>query len=208
MSGRLKQIAGGTMCKLEINFFDQNRAGVGITAYLFDIRELDIIRFFGMFLSKILFTLGQCSTSSALLLNVYDHFCVMANSIEEDGKVPRINVLDEGQSITDSDETPQRIYRSQFYGTNELDRDVDISMPLGKETYYAPAAVMFFLQYLLKHLSDRGVQTMLVYMKHVLDYFLHIGELGSLRAGREADQYALNMMLTVDGGSDHGQGMM
>lgn len=208
MGGRLKQIAGGTMCKLEINFFDQKRAGVGITSYLFDIRELDIIRFFGMFLSKILFTMGQCSISSALLLKVYEHFCLMANKALEDGKVPRISVLEQDQLITDSDEIPQRIYRSQFYGTNNLDRDIDISMPLGGESYYAPAAVMFFLQYLLLNLSDRGLQMMLVYMKHVLDYYLHIGEFGRLRAGTEADQYALNMMLTVDGGSDHGQGMM
>ncbi|MGI6436265.1 MAG: hypothetical protein ACOX0F_13110 [Syntrophomonadaceae bacterium] len=208
MGGIFKQIAGGTMCKLEINFFDQKRAGVGITAYLFDVRELDVIRFFSMFLSKILFTLGQCSTSSALLLNVYDYFCAMANNRLEDGRVPRVNVLEKDQLLTDSDETPQRIYRSQFYGTNDLDRDIDISMPLGEENYYAPAAVMFFLQYLLLNLSDKGVQMMVVYMKHVLDYYLHIGEYSKLRAGSEADQYALNMMLTVDGGSDHGQGMM
>ena len=27
-------------------------------------------------------------------------------------------------------------------------------------------------------------------MKHVLDYYLHIGDYGKLRAGYEADQYA------------------
>ncbi len=208
MGGRLKQIAGGAMCKLEINFFDQKRAGLGITAYLLDIRELDVIRFFGMFLSKILFTLGQCSTSSALLLKVYEHFCEIANSLQRDGEVASISVLEEDQFITDSNETPQRIYRSQFYGTNELDRDIDISMPLGEENYFAPAAVMFFLQYLLSHLSEKGVQTMVVYMKHVLDYYLHIGEYARLRAGKEADQYALNMMLAADMGTDHGHGLM
>ena len=41
-----KQQSGGTMCRLEINFFDRHRAWVGITAYIFGIRELDIIRFF------------------------------------------------------------------------------------------------------------------------------------------------------------------
>ena len=40
---------------------------------------------------------------------------------------------------------------------------------------------------------------MVSYMKHVLDYYLHIGDYGKLRAGYEADQYALNMLLTVDG---------
>ena len=37
--------------------------------------------------------------------------------------------------------------------------------------------------------------------EHVLDYYLHIRDYGKLRAGYEADQYALNM-LTVDGGRD------
>ena len=40
---------------------------------------------------------------------------------------------------------------------------------------------------------------MVSYMKHVLDYYLHIRDYGKLRAGYEADQYALNMLLTVDG---------
>lgn len=144
MGGVFKQLSGGTMCRLEINFFDRQRAWVGITAYISGIRELDIIRFFAMFLAKILFTLGKTNTANALLLNVYDYFCAMANYPLDDGSVARINVLDDNQRLVDSDEPPQRIFRSQFYGTNELDRDIDISLPLGEENYYAPAAVMFF----------------------------------------------------------------
>lgn len=208
MGGVFKQLSGGTMCRLEINFFDRYRAWVGITAYIFGIRELDVIRFFSMFLAKILFTLGKCSTANALLLNVYDYFCAMANYPLDDGSVARINVLNENQRLVDSDEPPLRIYRSQFYGTNELDRDIDISMPLGEENYYAPAAVMFFLQYLLLNLSDKGVQVMVSYMKHILDYYLHIGDYSKLRAGYEADQYALNMLLTVDGGSEPDPNLM
>ena len=68
----------------------------------------------------------------------------LANYPLDDGSVARINVLDDNQRLVDSDEPPQRIFRSQFYGTNELDRDIDISLPLGEENYYAPAAVMFF----------------------------------------------------------------
>ena len=67
---------------------------------------------------------------------------------------------------------------------------------------------MFFLQYLLINLSDKGVQVMVSYMKHVLDYYLHIGDYGKLRAGYEADQYALNMLLTVDGGRDPDPNLM
>lgn len=208
MGGTFKQISGGTMCRVEINFFDRERAWVGITAYLFDIKELDVIRFFAMFLAKILFTLGNCSNSSALLLNVYDHFMAMANYPLEDGSVARITVLEKDQQLVDSNEPPQRIYRSQFYGTNALDRDIDISMPLGQENHFAPAAVMFFLQYLILNLSDKGMQMMVSYMKYVLDYYLHIGDYGKLRAGFEADQYALNMLLTVGGDRDPGQGMM
>lgn len=208
MGGTFKQISGGTMCRVEINFFDRERAWVGIIAYLFDIRELDVIRFFAMFMAKILFTLGNSNTASALLLNVYDHFVAMANYPLEDGSVARINVLQKGQKMVDSNEPPQRIYRSQFYGTNALDREIDLSMPLGEENHFAPAAVMFFLQYLLLNLSDKGVRLMVSYMKHVLDYYLHIGDYGKLRAGFEADQYALNMLLEAGGERDPNPGLM
>ncbi len=208
MGGTFKQISGGTMCRLEINFFDRDRAWVGIIAYLFDIRELDVIRFFALYLAKILFTLGNSNTASALLLNVYDHFMAMASYPLPDGSVARIQVLQKEQKLEDSNEPPQRIYRSQFYGTNDLDREIDISMPLGEESYYAPAAVMFFLQYLILNLSDKGLQMMVSYMKHVLDYYLHIGDYAKLRAGWEADQYALNMLLAASSDSDPNPGLM
>ena len=115
MGGVFKQLSGGTMCRLEINFFDRQRAWVGITAYISGIRELDIIRFFAMFLAKILFTLGKTNTANALLLNVYDYFCAMANYPLDDGSVARINVLDDNQRLVDSDEP-----RSASFARNSM----------------------------------------------------------------------------------------
>ena len=80
-------------CRLKSTSLTGIGPQVGITAYIFGIRELDIIRFFAMFLAKILFTLGKYDTANALLLNVYDYFCAMDNYPLDDGSVARINVL-------------------------------------------------------------------------------------------------------------------
>ena len=61
----------------------------------------------------------------------------------------------DNQRLVDSDEPPQRIFRSQFYGTNELDRDIDISLPLGEENLLCTGCGDVFLQYLLINLSDK-----------------------------------------------------
>lgn len=187
--------SGGAMCKLEIYFYDGGGVWIGLNAYIDGVREIDIVRFFGLYLSKILFMMGQQSTSSALVLNVYDFLHAMSSNVREDGTVPRLSILEDHQIMTEELPNPKKRFRSQFYGTDAVNREIDISMPLGEESGYGAESVMSFLQYLIINLSEKGMHLLLSYMKHVIDYYFEIGGYNKYRSGFQADQYALNMLL-------------
>lgn len=187
--------AGGSICKLDIHFYDAGIVWVGLTAYLDGIREVDIIRFFGLYLSKILFMVGEKSTASALALNVFDYLHAMAGNVREDGTIPRLSVLEDLQMTSEEGPNPRKRFRSQFFGTDAVNREIDISMPLGEEEEFGALSVMCFLQYLIINLSEKGMHILVSYMKHVIDYYFEIGGYHKLRSGFEADQYALNMLL-------------
>lgn len=190
-----REQVGGCLCKLNIYFYNQQTAWVEIQSQISYVSELDQIRFLGLYISKILYHYGRNETVTALIFYIYNLVQLIMEKSIDLNNLSAINILDQGQSLIRLDDRPQKIYRSQLYGLNAIDREIDINCPTGDEDIYSPLSVRFFSQYLILNLSNQGFHTMVIYLKYLFDYFLLTGDYKRLNSSRESDLYALNSLI-------------
>lgn len=190
-----KQV-GGALCKVKIDFYSQDTAWVEFEQLVGYVSEFDQIRFFGLYLAKTLYHFNLNSEVTALISYMYGFLNLMVKETNDPENMPRLNILEQNQSLAKLDKHPFRTYRAQFYGLNGLDREIDTCYPTGQELVFAPLSVIFFLQHLIFHLSNNGLYTLLVYLSQLIHYFIFTGDYTRLNSSRDSDLYALNSLIS------------
>ena len=74
-------------------------------------------------------------------------------------------------------------------------RLAELTLPLGDEGHYYPAAVIFFMQYLLKTLWDPSVFFLMLVLGGVMEYYEKIGKTNDLKALTNAPAYGFSTAL-------------
>lgn len=151
-------------------------------------RERDAIQLFSLTLVKILLLLGE-NKQAPLLLDYLQK--VMGDTVTPKG-LQRPAILGPGQKLLEElPETPKKTMRLALRQEEES-RLAVLDLQPGEEGLYYPVTVVFYLQYLLKTLSDPSLFFLMLVMGGLMEYYEKIGKTTDLQALTAGPAYAFS----------------
>jgi hypothetical protein len=154
-------------------------------------KERDVLQLFSLTLVKVLFLMGE-NKHAPMLLDYMQK--VMADTGTPKG-LSRPTILGPDQKLLSKiPEEPQRLMVLRLIQEDDA-RLAELSLPLGDEGHYYPAAVVFFMQYLLKTLSDPSIFFLMLVLGGVMEYYEKIGKTNDLKALTNAPAYGFSTAL-------------
>jgi hypothetical protein len=159
-------------------------------------RERDVIQLFSLTFVKVLFLLGENKQAPMLLQYVQ---AAMGDTVTPKGLF-RPTIMGQGQMLLDT--LPEKIETTAVIKLiqEEETRTVELVMPLGEEGHFYPATAIFFLQYLIRTLSDSSLFFLMLVLGGVMEYLEKIGKTNDLKALSAAPVYGFSTaMRYIDG---------
>ncbi|HEY5038030.1 MAG TPA: hypothetical protein VIJ93_03050 [bacterium] len=151
-------------------------------------KERDVIQLFSLTLVKVLFLLGE--NKQALLLLQYIQQA-MGDTVTPQGlKRPTITGPEQ-KLLETAPEIPERRMALKLIQEEE-GRLAELSLPVGDEGHFYPATVIFYLQYLLKKLSDPSLFFLMLVLGGVMEYYEKIGKTYDLKALTNAPAFGFS----------------
>ncbi len=159
-------------------------------------RERDIIQLFSFTFVKALFLLGENKQAPMLLQYVQ---AAMGDTVTPKGLM-RPTIMGQGQLLLD-------IVPENFEGISvihliqdEETRRIEMMVPLGDDGHFYPATTIFFLQYLIRTLSDASLFFLMLVLGGVMEYLEKIGKTNDIKALSAAPVYGFSTaMRYIDG---------
>jgi hypothetical protein len=151
-------------------------------------RERDLIQLFSLTFVRVLFLLGENKQVPMLVQYVQ---AAMGDTVTPKGLL-RPTIMGKGQTLLETcPETPETM--AVFRLTQDLEiRKALAELPLGDEGHFYPATVIFFLQYLIRVLSDSSLFFLMLVLGGVMEYFEKIGKTNDLKALTDAPVYGFS----------------
>jgi hypothetical protein len=154
-------------------------------------RERDLIQLFSLTFVRILFLLGENKQSPMLMQYVQ---AAMGDTVTPKG-LQRPTIMGKGQTLLETcPEKPETTAVFQLTQDNEV-RKAEAQLPLGEEGHFYPATVIFFLQYLIRTLSDSSLFFLMLVLGGVMEYYEKIGKTNDLMALTDAPVYGFSTAL-------------
>ena len=151
-------------------------------------RERDSIQLFALTLVRVLFLLGENKQAPMLLQYVQ---AAMGDTVTPKG-LHRPTILGQGQSLAAAaPEKPERLMLLKLIQEEE-NRLAEITLPLGEEGHFYPATAIFFLQHLIRTLSEASLFFLMLVLGGVMEYYEKIGKTNDLRALTDAPVYGFS----------------
>jgi hypothetical protein len=154
-------------------------------------RERDNIQLFTLTLVRVLYLLGNHRQAPMLLEYVKN---AMGDTVNPKG-LNRPKILGEGQELLAvPPEKPERLMVLKLMQEEEA-RLAEITLPLGEEGHYYPATVIFYLQHLIRTLSDASLFFLMMVLGGLMEYYEKIGKTNDLKALTEGPAYGFSTAL-------------
>ncbi|HUO57214.1 MAG TPA: hypothetical protein VMV05_03460, partial [bacterium] len=137
---------------------------------------------------RVLFLLGENKQAPMLLQYVQ---AAMGDTVTPKG-LHRPTILGQGQSLAAAaPEKPERLMLLKLIQEEE-NRLAEITLPLGEEGHFYPATAIFFLQHLIRTLSEASLFFLMLVLGGVMEYYEKIGKTNDLRALTDAPVYGFS----------------
>jgi hypothetical protein len=159
-------------------------------------RERDIIQLFSFTFVKVLFLLGENKQAPMLMQYVQ---AAMGDTVTEKGLL-RPTIMGQGQLLLEA--LPEKIETTAVIHLiqDEETRRIEIVMPVGDDGHFYPATAIFFLQYLIRTLSDASLFFLMLVLGGVMEYLEKIGKTNDIKALSAAPVYGFSTaMRYIDG---------
>lgn len=151
-------------------------------------RERDAIQLFSLTLVKILVLLGE-NKQAPLLLEYLQK--TMGDTVTPQG-LKRPTILGHGQEFLEKiPEPPQKTMKLVLRQEEEA-RLAVLELGPGEEGLYYPVTVVFYLQYLLRTLSEPSLFFLMLVLGGLMEYYAKIGKTTDLQALTAAPAYAFS----------------
>ena len=151
-------------------------------------RERDLIQLFSLTFVRVLFLLGENKQVPMLMQYVQ---AAMGDTVTPKGLF-RPTIMGKGQSLLEvCPEKPETLAVFRLTQDQEV-RKALAELPLGDEGHFYPATVIFFLQYLIRVLSDSSLFFLMLVLGGVMEYFEKIGKTNDLKALTDAPVYGFS----------------
>jgi hypothetical protein len=151
-------------------------------------RERDSIQLFVLSLARILLLLGPNQQAPLLLEYIQN---AMGDTVTTKG-LNRPAILGPGQSLLET--APREAVRRSLLRLlqEEEGRLADITLPLDDEGHYYPVTLVFFLQHLIRTLSEPSLFFLMLVLGGVMEYYGKIGKTDDLKALLDAPTYGFS----------------
>jgi hypothetical protein len=159
-------------------------------------RERDIIQLFSFTFVKALFLLGENKQAPMLLQYVQ---AAMGDTVTPKGLM-RPTIMGQGQLLLDT--MPENFEGISVIHLiqDEETRRIEMMVPLGDDGHFYPATTIFFLQYLIRTLSDASLFFLMLVLGGVMEYLEKIGKTNDIKALSAAPVYGFSTaMRYIDG---------
>ncbi len=151
-------------------------------------RERDNIQLFALALVRVLFLLGENRQAPMLLRYIQT---AMGDTVTPKG-LNRPTLLGQGQELlTALPEKPEHLMVLKLIQEEE-NRLAEISLPLGDEGHYYPATMVFYLQYLVRNLSEPSLFFLMLVLGGLMEYYEKIGKTNDLKALTDGPTYGFS----------------
>jgi hypothetical protein len=152
-------------------------------------RERDATQLFALTLVKILLLLGE-NKQAPMLLDYLQK--VMGDTVTPQG-LKRPTILGPGQKLLDSPpENPKKVMVLNLRQEEEA-RLAVLELALGEEGLYYPVTVVFYMQYLIKTLSDASLFFLMLVLGGLMEYYEKMGKTTDLKALTDGPAYAFSV---------------
>ena len=151
-------------------------------------RERDATQLFALTLVKILLLLGE-NKQAPMLLGYLQK--VMGDTVTPQG-LKRPTILGWGQKLLEEPpEEPKKVMVLNLRQEEEA-RLAVLELGLGEEGLYYPVTVVFYLQYLIKTLSEPSLFFLMLVLGGLMEYYEKIGKTTDLKAMTDGPAYAFS----------------
>lgn len=151
-------------------------------------RERDSIQLFALTMVKALFLLGENKHAPMLVQYIQ---AAMGDTVTPKG-LNRPTIMGKDQTLLETpSEKPERLMVLKLIQEEEA-RLAELTLPLGDEGHFYPATVIFFLQYLIRSLSDPSLFFLMLVLGGVMEYYEKIGKTNDLRALTDGPVYGFS----------------
>jgi hypothetical protein len=151
-------------------------------------RERDAIQLFSLMLVKILVLLGE-NKQAPLLLSYLQK--AMGDTVTPQG-LKRPTILGLGQKLLDQIPDPPKKTMKLALCQEEEARLAVLELEAGEEGLYYPVTVVFYLQYLLKTLSEPSLFFLVLVLGGLMEYYEKIGKTTDIQALTAGPAYAFS----------------
>lgn len=173
--------------KISIDFYGKNQAS--ITVKLEDgLSELDLLQFFNMYLTKVLYNFGKGAVSESLIIYIDGAMRLLSEQLDENSFY-RYMVLPKGKEVISNKTGATKTYLAELFQRSN-GRIVETKRISGEEEYYGPMSVLMLLQYLLDQLSYSGFIHLLLLTRFTFEYYELGGDYSASKSTIEAITYA------------------
>ncbi len=173
-----------------VAFVEKFKAFVGYQSPELDAlsRERDNIQLFALTLVRMLFLLGENKQAPMLLQYIQT---AMGDTVTPRG-LNRPTILGPGQELLETPpEKPERMMNLKLIDEDER-RLAEITLPMGEEGHYYPATVIFYLQYLIRTLSESSLFFLMLVLGGLMEYYEKIGKTNDLKALTDGPAYGFS----------------
>ncbi len=151
-------------------------------------RERDSIQLFSLVLVRVLFLLGENKQAPMLLEYIQT---AMGDTVTPKG-LQRPTILGPGQGLMEAlPEKPEKLMILNLIQEEE-NRLAEITLPLGEEGHFYPAALIFYFQYLIRTLNDASLFFLILVLGGMMEYYERIGKTNDLKALVDGPAYAFS----------------
>lgn len=151
-------------------------------------RERDNIQLFALTVVRILFLLGENKQAPMLLQYIQT---AMGDTVTPQG-LKRPTILGKGQQLLETlPDKPERLMALKLIQEEES-RLAEITLPIGDEGHFYPATVIFYLQHLLRSLSEPSLFFLMLVMGGLMEYYEKIGKTNDLKALTDGPAYGFS----------------
>jgi hypothetical protein len=151
-------------------------------------RERDNIQLFALTLVRVLFLLGENKQAPMLLQYIQT---AMGDTVTPKG-LHRPAILGQGQELAGAlPEKPGRLMVLRLIQEEES-RLAEITLPIGEEGHYYPATAIFYLQYLIRSLSEPSLFFLMLVLGGLMEYYEKIGKTNDLKALTDGPAYGFS----------------
>lgn len=189
-SSELNKLLGNNLIgEITIDFYGKDQASVNLR--LQDgLNESDLLQFFNMYLTRVLFNLGKGDVSDSLIICINGSMRLLSESLNENS-FHRYIILPKDKEIISRKTGATKTYIAEIYQRSN-GRIVETKCIMGEENYYGPMSVLVFLQYLMDELSYSGFIHLLLSTRFIFEYYEQGEDYSASHSMIDAVTYAQN----------------